>query len=133
MQITQKGLQKTESLIDSLFDKFSRMNTRRRAYFNQDPLNDSSQKSSVRSTETTPNVDVDATGDWTPMSEEGKFILLNVADSYLLQDFEYSLRLSTHNFTSICTDRLFEGNLLRFRSLASIELFAMSLQDEEEK
>lgn len=66
---------------------------------------------------------------WRPMSNHGQFILLNVADSYLMNEFEYSLRLSTNNFSSICFTPLFEGNILRFRALANLKLFECGLEE----
>lgn len=66
------------------------------------------------------------------MREEGRFILLCVADAYLTNDFEYSLRLSTQNFSSIANTCLFEGNILRFRALANLKLFEHGLNEREE-
>ena len=68
---------------------------------------------------------------WRPMFIEGKFILLCVADAYLTNDFEYSLRISTQNFSSIANTCLFEGNILRFRALASLKLFEHGLEEQE--
>ena len=67
------------------------------------------------------------------MSTEGQFILLNVADDYLMNEFESSLRLSTNDYSSICHTPLFEGNILRFRALASLKLFELEqkLEDSE--
>ena len=69
---------------------------------------------------------------WQPMFTEGKFILLCAADAYLTNDFEYSLRISTQNFSSIANSCLFEGNILRFRALASLKLFEHGLEEREE-
>ena len=69
---------------------------------------------------------------WQPMFTEGKFILLCVADAYLTNDFEYSLRISTQNFSSIANTCLFEGNILRFRALASLKLFEHGFEESEE-
>ena len=66
------------------------------------------------------------------MFTEGKFILLCAADAYLTNDFEYSLRISTQNFSSIANSCLFEGNILRFRALASLKLFEHGLEEHEE-
>ena len=66
------------------------------------------------------------------MKTEGRFIILYVADTYLMNDFEYSLRLSTNDFTSICTTSLFEGNIMRFRALASLKLFELGLEEDIE-
>ena len=46
-----------------------------------------------------------------------------------MNEFEYSLRLSTNNFSSICFTPLFEGNILRFRALANLKLFECSLEE----
>ena len=53
------------------------------------------------------------------MSAEGEFILLNIANAFLLNEFEYSLRLATNEF-SICNVPIFEGNKLRFAALANL-------------
>ena len=66
------------------------------------------------------------------MKPEDRFIILYVADTYLMNDFEYSLRLSTNDFSSICTTSLFEGNILRFRALASLKLYELGLEDDLE-
>lgn len=57
------------------------------------------------------------------MTPEGKFIILMVADTFLCNDYEYSLRISQQDFSYIANTSLFEGNILRFRALASIKLF----------
>ena len=69
---------------------------------------------------------------WEPMKTEGKFILLMVADTYLANDYEYSLRISTNDFSYFANTSLFEGNILRFRALASIKLFEDCLKDDEQ-
>ena len=38
---------------------------------------------------------------WNPMTIEGQFILLMVADTYLTHDYEFSLRISTTDFSFI--------------------------------
>ena len=64
----------------------------------------------------------------------GKFITLIVANTYLSNDYEYSLRISTTDFSYIANSSLFEGNILRFRALASLKLFELSdLQETEDK
>ena len=45
------------------------------------------------------------------------------ADTYLINDFEYSLRIATADVSFIANTPLFEGNILRLRALASIEIF----------
>ena len=64
-----------------------------------------------------------STTTWVPMSDFGEFILYMVADTYLSHDFEYSLRISTFDFSYFSNTNLFEGNLLRFRALAYLEMF----------
>ena len=65
------------------------------------------------------------------MTIEGQFILLMVADTYLTHDYEYSLRISTTDFSFIANTFLFEGNILRFRALASLKLFEERFKDLE--
>ena len=52
-----------------------------------------------------------------------------VADTFLSYDFEYSLRISTTDFSYLANSCIFEGNILRFRALASLKLFESSLQE----
>ena len=61
-----------------------------------------------------------------PMKPEAQFILLKVADDYLMNEFEGSLRLSNTDLSSINNTPLFEGNMLRFRALASLKLFELN-------
>ena len=68
---------------------------------------------------------------WNPMTIEGQFILLMVADTYLTHDYEYSLRISGTDFSFIANTCLFEGNILRFRALASLKLFEEGFKDHE--
>jgi len=63
------------------------------------------------------------------MTVEGQFILHMVADTYLTKDYDYSLRISTTDFSYIANTRLFEGNILRFRALASLKMFEDGLKD----
>ena len=60
---------------------------------------------------------------WVPMTIEGQFITLMCADTYLINDYEYSLRIATADVSFIANTPLFEGNILRLRALASIEIF----------
>ena len=69
---------------------------------------------------------------WEPMIIEGEFILYWVADTYLLNDFEHSLRISTTDFSFVENSALFEANILRFRALASLKLFQHCDLDNEE-
>ena len=66
------------------------------------------------------------------MITEGEFILYWVADTYLLNDFEHSLRISTTDFSYVANTALFEANILRFRALASLKLFQHCDLDNEE-
>ena len=57
------------------------------------------------------------------MSTEGEFIILLAAVSFLANDYQYSLKISSTDFSQQTNDALFEGNLLRYRALASLKLF----------
>ena len=59
---------------------------------------------------------------WRPISDFGLFILYIVADTYLSHDYEYSLRISIINWSYFANSCLFEGNILRFRALASLAM-----------
>ena len=65
---------------------------------------------------------------WTP----GQFILLTVANIFLSRDFEYCLRICSTDFSCVANSPLFEGTILRFRALASEELFSL-VRPEEQK
>lgn len=67
------------------------------------------------------------------MTVEGEFILLMCADTYLTNDFEFSLRISTTDFSFVACTRFFEGNILRYRALASLKLFENRINDEESR
>lgn len=64
------------------------------------------------------------------MSIEGNFITLIVADTFLCNDYEYSLKISQLDFSYVANMSLFEGNILRFRALASIRLFEFAQNEE---
>ena len=64
------------------------------------------------------------------MSIEGEFILLAVADAFLASDYEYSLRISSSDFSSTCNSDIFESNILRYRALASIKLFMCAIEEK---
>ena len=66
------------------------------------------------------------------MTTEAQFVVLIVADTYLMNDFEYSLKISTGQYSSICNSSLFEGNILRFRAIASLKLFEDGLEEGRE-
>ena len=55
----------------------------------------------------------------------GKFIMLIVANTYFSNDYEFSLQISKTDFSHIAHSSLFEGNILRFRALASLKLFEL--------
>ena len=57
------------------------------------------------------------------MRVEGQFILLMVVNTYLSNDFEYSLRVSLKDVSYFANTRLFESNILRFRALSSLKMF----------
>ena len=51
--------------------------------------------------------------------------------AFLICDYEYCLRITQEDFSYIANSALFEGNLLRFRSITSLKLFE-SVVDEQE-
>ena len=55
-----------------------------------------------------------------------------VAETYLTNDFEYSFRISTTDFSYFTTTPIFEGNILRFQALANLKLFEQGLLEKEE-
>ena len=57
------------------------------------------------------------------MSDAGYFILLFCANIFLSSDFEYCTQITLKNFSFIENTSLFEGNILRFRALASEQLY----------
>ena len=63
------------------------------------------------------------------MTGEGEFILLQVAVSFLTNDYEYCLRIADTDFSYVDISALFEGNILRYRSLASLKLFEHAKKD----
>ena len=66
------------------------------------------------------------------MRTPGQFILLTVANIFLSRDFEYCLRICSTDFSYVANSPLFEGTILRFRALASEELFSL-VRPEEQK
>ena len=66
------------------------------------------------------------------MKIPSKFILLTAANIFLSRDFEYCLRICSANFAQVTDSSLFEGNILRFRALASEQLFSLMCESEEE-
>ena len=61
------------------------------------------------------------------MTTAGQFILLFSANIFLSGDFEYCLKITMNNFTCIENSCLFEGNILRFRSLAADQVYQHKL------
>ena len=55
-----------------------------------------------------------------------------VAETYLTNDFEYSLRISTTDFSYFTISPIFEGNILRFQALANMKLFEQGMLEREE-
>ena len=53
-------------------------------------------------------------------------------DTYLMHDYEFSLRISAADLSYIANDRLFESNILRVRALASLRLFEDDLEEVDE-
>ena len=57
------------------------------------------------------------------MNIPGRFILLMAANIFLSKEYEYSLSICSHNFSQVANTSLFEGNILRFKSLSAERLF----------
>ena len=57
------------------------------------------------------------------MSHEGEFLIYFVANTFLTNDYEHCLRISQTDFSYVANSCLFEGNILRFRSLASMKVY----------
>ena len=51
------------------------------------------------------------------------------ANIFLSGDYEYSLSICSHNFSQVANTSLFEGNILRFKSLSAERLFQHVNQD----
>ena len=66
------------------------------------------------------------------MTNEEEFILLIVSNTYLTNDFEYSLRVALKDVSFIANSCLFESNILRYRALASLKLFQECLDENNE-
>ena len=62
------------------------------------------------------------------MTIQGRFILMTAVNIFLCQDYEYTLRICSTNFSYIANTSLFEGNILRIKSLASEQLFVIHKQ-----
>ena len=71
------------------------------------------------------------TQQWRPMGQEAQFILFCVLNSFLICDYEYCLRITQTDFSFVANSALFEGNLLRFRSIASLKLFEFAVDEDE--
>ena len=63
-----------------------------------------------------------------PVSNSDEFIILIVANAFLSHDYEYCLRIAKNDFQFMPNQKVFEGNLLRFASLASFKLFEHAMQ-----
>ena len=66
------------------------------------------------------------------MDTRGKFIILTAANIFLSSDYEYCLKICQYNFSLVGKSAMFEGNLLRFKSLAAEQIFVNSIMIEEE-
>lgn len=67
------------------------------------------------------------------MKTQSRFILLMAANIFLSGDYEYCLWICSHNFSYVANTSLFEGNILRFKSLAAEQLFLhMNLKELSE-
>ena len=69
---------------------------------------------------------------WEPMSENGEFIILFVANTFLMHDYEQCLSIVKQNLSRESNNRMLEGNLYRFFSLAAIKLFEDSINTDQE-
>ena len=65
------------------------------------------------------------------MENEAQFIVLIVATSFLFHDYEYCLQLTGLKFSHVDSSLLFDGNLSRFQSLASLKLFELVVKDPD--
>ena len=63
---------------------------------------------------------------------QDRFILLTVANIFLSSDYEYALRLCQYNFSFVANTSLFEGNILRFKSLSAEQIFKNNMENQEE-
>ena len=66
------------------------------------------------------------------MCTQGRFILLTVANIFLSSDYEYCLRICHNNFSYVANTSLFEGSILRFKSLAAEQIFKNSISNSDE-
>ena len=57
------------------------------------------------------------------MTVQGKFIVMTAVNTLLCADFAYVLRICSTNFSFIANTSLFEGNILRLKSLAAEYLY----------
>ena len=60
---------------------------------------------------------------WRSMTTNGEFIILLLADTFLTHDYEGCLLIATQDFSYVANSSMFEGNILRFLSLASFKAF----------
>ena len=65
---------------------------------------------------------------WQPMTSNGQFIILMMADAFLTHEYEYCLRIGKCDFSYISNSSLFESNLLRFVSMASAKQFEHAMR-----
>ena len=54
-----------------------------------------------------------------------------MANIFLSSDYEYCLRICQYNFSYVANTSIFEGNILRFKSLAAEQIFKHSLERED--
>ena len=62
------------------------------------------------------------------MTIQGRFIVLYAVNMILQADYEYVLRICSTNFSYIANTSLFEGNILRLKSIACEQIF--KIKDE---
>jgi len=60
---------------------------------------------------------------WKPMTLQGEFIILLIANTFLNHDYEGCLLIAKNDFSYVANSAIFEANLLRFLSLSSFKAF----------
>ena len=59
------------------------------------------------------------------MTVQGRFIVIVAVNSLLSCDYDFVLRICSTNFSYIANTCLFEGNILRLKSLASEQMYKL--------
>ena len=63
------------------------------------------------------------------MNSFGMFTILQIANTFLVHDYEYCLRIGKSDFSFWANSSLFESNQLRFVALASAKLFEHAMRE----